>query len=343
MKVVLESLLSGDLLSADQAEELMGMLVSEETDTVHAAACLGLLQSRPLSVHEVLGFRAALSARGKKVDLTTTLEIDEPLIDLCGTGGDRKGAFNISTLAAFVVAGAGVKVAKHGNYGLSSLCGSSTALEHLGVAFTADEATLQEALAHAGIVCLHAPLFQPALKQIAPLRKSLGIRTVFNLLGPLLNPASPSHQLVGVATPDVLRLYSYVLERTKTRYAVVYTEDGYDEISLTGASRIRTDHGEHRYLPADFGCDLLSDADITGGDSIESHAAIFIGILEGRGTPAQMQVVQVNAASALKLVYPGESFNRLFEQAHDSLQSGMALQAFRLMRECYQERIHHDL
>ncbi len=244
MKATLEKLAIGETLSRSESNVAMEQFISGDVLEVQLASFLSLLRSRPVTLDELSGFHDVLAERQIKVDLG-----DETTIDLCGTGGDGKGTFNISTLSSFIVAGAGGRVVKHGNYGLSSLCGSSTVLEELGIPLTADVDVLKRSLERASIAILHAPLFQPALKVVAPLRRTLGIRTIFNLLGPILNPARPICQVIGCTNQAVLRMYSYFLMRQGKDFAVVSSEDGYDEVSLTAPFRMRTGRSERHYSP----------------------------------------------------------------------------------------------
>ena len=253
-------------------------------------------------------------------------------IDLCGTGGDGKDTFNISTLASFVTAGAGVKVAKHGNYGVSSGCGSSNVLEHLGVKFSNDADFLKRCIDQAGICNLHAPLFHPAMKNVAPIRRELGIKTFFNMLGPLVNPAFPKHQLTGVFNLELARLYGYLFEKTDQNFTILYALDGYDEISLTGPAKAIRNQGEQLITAQDFGVAPLSEKQISGGDSIPSSAAIFTAILDGKGSEAQNNVVCANAAMALATA-TNCTPQQGFEKATETLRSGKAAKAFKTLQK----------
>ena len=277
---------------------------------------------RSITTQELLGFRDAL------LDLCIPVDFNDfNAIDLCGTGGDGKDTFNISTLASFVTAGAGVHVSKHGNYGVSSACGSSNVLEFLGVKFSNDIAFLKTCLDDAGICVLHAPLFHPAMKNVAPIRRDLGVKTFFNMLGPMVNPSFPKNQMVGVFSLELLRLYSYLYQTTDKNYNIVHALDGYDEISLTGAAKITNNNTELVLNPSDFGIDTLNQNAIHGGNSIESSAKIFMHVLQGQGTEAQNHVVCANAALAISTV-KNTSIQESFELAKQSLMSGNAKKRF---------------
>ena len=252
-------------------------------------------------------------------------------IDLCGTGGDGKNTFNISTLASFVTAGAGVKVAKHGNYGVSSGCGSSNVLEHLGIRFSNDTDFIKRCIDQAGICTLHAPLFHPAMKNVAPIRRELGVKTFFNMLGPLVNPTFPKNQLTGVFNLELARLYGYLFQKTDQNFTIIYALDGYDEISLTGPAKAIRNNGESIITPQDFGLLALDEKQISGGATVPSSAAIFRAILDGKGSQAQNDVVCANAAMAIATATnctPLEGF----EKAKDSLLSGQATKSFKTLQ-----------
>ena len=250
-------------------------------------------------------------------------------IDIVGTGGDGKDTFNISTLACFVTAGAGVKVTKHGNYGVSSISGSSNVLEAIGYKFTNDNSILQKQLEDAGLCFLHAPLFHPAMKTVAPIRKELGVRTFFNMLGPIVNPAFPKYQLLGVYNLELLRLYNYLLQEGKQQYVIVHSLDGYDEISLTSPFKMVSSQEEQIMHPEQLGFNTLNDTDLYGGDSVQAAAAIFINILEGKGTDAQNNAVCANAAMAIHCVHPNRSIEESVAMAKESIASKKALNVYK--------------
>jgi anthranilate phosphoribosyltransferase len=243
---------------------------------------------------------------------------------LCGTGGDGKDTFNISTLASFVTAGAGIKVTKHGNYGVSSTCGSSNVMEFLGIKFSSDVNFLEKSIEEAGICVLHAPLFHPAMKNVAPIRKELGVKTFFNMLGPMVNPAFPKNQIVGVFNLELARMYGYLYQNTDKNFTILHALDGYDEISLTGNTKTISNNSEGMLKPSDFGVKAVTTADIAGGESINESAQIFLNILQGKGTEAQNNVVCANAGIAIATV---DNLSPIagFEKAKESLLSGKAL------------------
>ena len=328
MKDVLTAIIGAQILSEAEAFDALRQIMSGEIAPAQISAFLAILQTRGIHLSELRGFHSALSASGIRVDL------QEPnLMDVCGTGGDGKGTFNISTLAAFVLAGAGVKVAKHGNYSATSGSGSSDVLEFFGVKFTNDEEVLRRNLSEANICYLHAPLFQPALKSVAPVRREIGFRTFFNILGPLINPARPRFQFVGVAEPAILRLYRYFFEDGDVDFAVIHSRSGYDEISLTGAFDVATNDGVETFYPEDLGLKTVQAKELQIGKNIEEAAENFTQILKGKGTPVQEQVVIANAAFAMRLVQPDLPFGEYYKQAAKSLHTGAALRSFELLCE----------
>jgi anthranilate phosphoribosyltransferase len=256
---------------------------------------------------------------------------------MCGTGGDGKNTFNISTLASFVVAGAGEKVAKHGNYGVSSASGSSNMLEYFGYKFSNDRNKLLTELDKAGLCFLHAPLFHPAMKNVGPIRKDLGLKTFFNMLGPMVNPSFPHNQLIGVFSLETARLYHYIYQQTDRNYSIIYSLDGYDEVSLTSSFKIISNDGEHLLEPKDLGYDWVKQEDIFGGNSVEEAAVIFDRILNGEGTTKQNEVVTVNAAMGLKTIYPEKSYDNCIQMAKDSLHGGKAKEVFKKLIEMNRE------
>lgn len=327
MKSILALLLNGQTLSEDEAASALSEMLSGEIPTSQAASFLAIIQSRGMHLSELRGFHRVLRESGQKLDFS-----DLEAIDVCGTGGDGKNTFNISTLTAFVVAGAGFKVAKHGNASATSGCGSSDVLQALGVKFTNDENILRKQIETANICYLHAPLFQPVLKAVAPLRREIGFRTFFNLLGPLLNPAQPKYQLIGVAEPAVLRLYRYFLEDSGQQFALVHTREGYDEISLTGAFDVITDTGAETFYPEDLQCPTFKPEELRGGKTAEECAEQCLRILQGEGTTAQNQIVTANAAFALRLMKPEFSLTECSERAQESLLSGKALDSLQNLK-----------
>lgn len=316
MKAILTKLFEQQRLTKEEAKEALIQIANEKFNASQMASFLTVFLMRPISVNELTGFREALLELAVKVDLS-----DFNTIDLCGTGGDGKNTFNISTLTSFIVAGTGNKVAKHGNYGVSSVSGSSNMLEYLGYKFTNDEAVLKKQIDKANICFLHAPLFHPAMKAVGPIRKELGMKTFFNMLGPLVNPSRPQNQLVGVFNLEVARIYNYLLQQTADNYGIVYSLDGYDEISLTSGFKLFTKDNEQLITPEELGLKRVEQSEIYGGNSVEEAAKIFISILNGNGTEAQNIAVLVNAAFALKTINKNKSFETAFEEAKESLVS----------------------
>ena len=326
MKTLLNRLTQHEQLSKEEARQVIINIADGQYNPVQIASFLTVYMMRSISLEELEGFRKALLELCIAIDLS-----DFDTIDLCGTGGDGKDTFNISTLSSFVTAGAGIKVTKHGNYGVSSGCGSSNVLEALGIKFSNDQDFLKRCVDQAGICILHAPLFHPAMKNVAPVRRDLGVKTFFNMLGPLVNPAFPKNQLTGVFNLELARLYHYLFQKTETNFTVLYALDGYDEISLTGATKAFSQNSERVLTPQDFGVLPLAADEIAGGDSVESSAAIFMNVIQNKGTQAQAQVVCANAgmaiATALNLT-PMEGF----EKAKESLESGNALSALQKLQ-----------
>lgn len=314
MKNILNKLFEQQRLTKDEAKSILIEIAAEKFNNSQISSFLTVFLMRPISVNELAGFREALLELSVKVDLS-----DFNTIDLCGTGGDGKDTFNISTLTSFIVAGTGNKVAKHGNYSASSVSGSSNMLEYLGYKFTNDEEILRGQIDSANICFLHAPLFHPAMKAVGPVRRELGMKTFFNMLGPLVNPSSPQNQMVGVFNLEVARIYNYLLQETTQNYGIVHSLDGYDEISLTSGFKLFTKNNEQVITPEKLGLKRLKQEEIFGGDSVEASAKIFVSILDGEGTEAQNNVVLTNAAFALKTFDSNKSFEMAFEEAKDSL------------------------
>ncbi len=324
MKKILNKLFEHQKLSREEAYETLTEITRGEVNEAQIAAFLTVYLMRSISVEELDGFRQAL------LDLCIPLEVtDYQTIDLCGTGGDGKNTFNISTLASFVVAGAGGRVVKHGNYGVSSVCGSSNVLESLGYRFKNDGDALRHELDEAGICFLHAPMFHPALKNVGPVRKALGIKTFFNMLGPLVNPARPDCQLTGVFSLELQRIYGYLLQSPSGRsFDIIHTMGGYDELSLTAPAKSVSNRGEATFTPADFGGEV-TEAELFGGDTVEEAKHIFINVLENKGTPAQHRVVVANSALALQCLSPETTLGDCIAQANESIVSGRALGALK--------------
>jgi len=328
MKKILARLFEHEKLSQQEAKSLLIRIANNEFNNSQIASFLTVFVMRPITVEELTGFREALLELAVKVDLS-----EFNTIDLCGTGGDGKNTFNISTLTSFIVAGTGHKVAKHGNYGVSSASGSSNMLEHLGYQFTTNESSLKTQLDKANICFLHAPLFHPAMAAVGPVRKELGVKTFFNMLGPLVNPSMPQNQLVGVFNLQVGRLYKSILSKTSENFTVVHALDGYDEISLTGPFKLYTKENERIIKPADFRLTQIEQSEIYGGNTVPEAAEIFMNILGGKGTEAQNNVVLTNAAVALRTFDPKKSFKDAFAEAKTSLVKGSAKQSLKTLLE----------
>lgn len=326
MKKILAHLFENRSFSRAEAQKILISIARGEYQSAQIAAFITAYGMRNITVQELQGFRDAMLDLCIKVDLS-----GYDLIDLCGTGGDGKDTFNISTLASFVLAGAGYKVAKHGNYGVSSGCGSSNVMEYLGYTFTNSQDQLKRTLDAAGICFIHAPLFNPAMKIVAPIRKELGVKTFFNMLGPMCNPAQPKNQLVGVYSLELARLYAYLYQDTDKNYTILHALGGFDEVSLTSDFKTFTPKGEALHTVADLGFEQLLENDIKGGDTVESSAGIFTSILNGEGTDAQNNVVLCNAALAIQTIDPSKSFGDCFYEAEESLLSKRALNSFKTL------------
>ena len=323
MKKILNHLFEHKTFSRDESKEILTNITLGKYNPSQMAAFMAAYCMRSITVDELEGFRDGMLELCLKTDLS-----DYELIDLCGTGGDGKDTFNISTLASFVVAGAGYKVSKHGNYGVSSGCGSSNVMEYLGYTFSNDIDQLKRSLDNAGICFLHAPLFHAAMKTVAPIRKELGIKTFFNMLGPLVNPARPKFQMVGVFSLELARLYAYLFQKSKTGYTIVHALEGYDEISLTCDFKTFSPEGEHIHSISDLGFERIDPSKIGGGSSVQESAEIFKAVLDGEGSQEQNNVVLCNAAIAIRTIKPEKSFADCFYEAEESLNSGMALRSF---------------
>jgi anthranilate phosphoribosyltransferase len=323
MKDILNHLIAHKTLSQQQAKEVLKNLATGTYPNSQVAAFMTVFLMRSITVEELRGFREAMLELCVPIDLS---EYDA--MDLCGTGGDGKDTFNISTLSSFIVAGAGQPVAKHGNTGVSSICGSSNLLAHFGYEFSGDTDQLRRSLDQVGLCFLHAPLFHPAMKSVAPIRKELGVKTFFNMLGPMVNPSFPRKQLVGVFSLELARLYAYLYQETEGRFAILHALDGYDEISLTGPFKMITNGGEKLYHPQALGLEQLSPESILGGTTVAESARIFEQVLRGAGSAAQNQVVIANAAAALVTAREGLGFAEAIELAKETLLSGKALRVF---------------
>lgn len=324
MKAILNHLFEYKHLTKNQAREVLLGIGRGEYNPAQIASFLTVYMMRSLRLEELEGFRDAMLELCLPVDLAAY----DPM-DLCGTGGDGKDTFNISTLSSFVVAGAGQRVAKHGNHGVSSLVGSSTVMERLGYRFTNDVGELQRKMETAGICFLHAPLFHPAMKNVAPIRKDLGVKTFFNVLGPMINPARPAKQLVGVFNLELARLYAYLYQQTDKRFMIVHALDGYDEISLTGPFKVISNQTEQVLVPSQLGMSVLSPESLAGGKTLDESAQIFLNVLNDEATPAQKQAVLANSAMALLAADKTNSRQEAVAMARESLESKRALACFK--------------
>lgn len=327
MKEILNRLINQEKISKAEAKNVLVNISKDDYNTSQIASFLTVYMMRNISVDELDGFREALLELCLPIDLSKY-----NAIDLCGTGGDGKDTFNISTLSSFITAGAGVKVAKHGNYGVSSTCGSSNVLEFLGVKFTNKKDQLEKSIDKAGICILHAPLFHPAMKNVAPIRRELGVKTFFNMLGPMVNPSFPKNQMVGVFNLEMARMYGYLYQNTDKNYAILHDLAGYDEISLTGNTKIITNKENKMFSPTELGIPTIKQRDLYGGNSVGDSAKIFIDILNGHGTDAQNNVICANAGLAISVTNKIEHIEG-FNLAKESLKSKSALRSFKKLLE----------
>jgi anthranilate phosphoribosyltransferase len=326
MKKILQYLFEFKSLSREQAKQVLVEISKGLYNESEMTAFITVYLMRSITIEELQGFRDALQELWVPVDLA-----GHDTIDIVGTGGDGKDTFNISTLSCFIVAGTGNKVSKHGNYGASSISGASNVMEQLGYKFKNNTDALKKEVETANICFLHAPLFHPALKIVGPIRKNLGLRTFFNMLGPMVNPASPTYQLVGVYNLEMARIYNYLLQQTGKAFTIIHSLDGYDEISLTGDTKVITNKGEKIMTAEALGKRVVSAADIKGGTTVEESAKIFADILQGKGTEAQNAVVLANAAMALQCTGKYKTYEECYELATDSLMSGKANQSLQTL------------
>lgn len=324
----LTRLFNYNTLSREEAKEILINITSENYSQSEVVAFLSVFMMRPVTVEELSGFRDGLMEQCKTIDLS-----DFETIDMCGTGGDGKNTFNISTLASLVVAGAGYKVAKHGNAGVSSACGSSNVMEYFGYKFTNDNDRLKKQTDKAGICFLHAPLFHPAMKAVGPIRRELGIKTFFNMLGPMVNPSNPQNQLVGVFSLELSRIYQYIYQETTKNFSIVHSIDGYDEVSLTDSFKVISHRGEKLLSPQDINLPKNKPEEIFGGNTVEESAAVFKKVLNGEGSDAQNNTVLVNAALAIQTMDDSLSFEQCMEKARSSLFDGKASDALKKLLE----------
>ncbi len=331
MQIILERLLDNETLSYNEAKNVLGFITDNKYNEAQIASFLTIYRKRGITIEELKGFRAALLERCHKINLS-----EFHPIDLCGTGGDGKNTFNISTASAFVVAGAGIKVAKHGNYGVSSKCGSSNVLEYLGIKFSNDQNFLERCIESAGICILHAPLFHPAMKNVFGIRKNLGIKTLFNILGPLVNPSSPEKQLTGVYSLEVARLYQYLFQEILEHYTIIYDLEAYDEVSLIGSAKLLTERGEFLIDSHAFNVGHVIPLELFGGKTVKDAGLIFLEVLKGKGTRSQENVVCANAGLAISTAL-STTFKEGFERAREAIKNKRAFKTFSTLHELCQK------
>lgn len=321
MKKYLQRLYESQALTKQEAREVLLLISEGRANHAEMTSLLTVYLMRPISVGELAGFRDVL------LELCLPVNLDSESIDVCGTGGDSKNTFNISTLSAIIAASCGVTVAKHGNYGVSSVSGSSNVLESLGYKFTNDTDALRKQLDKFRICFMHAPLFHPALKHVAPVRKEMGVKTFFNMLGPLVNPARTSHKMVGVYNLELARTYHYLLQAENQKYCIVHSLDGYDEISCTADFKVYTHGGEQVLSPSAFSMPAVSEASLFGGNTVDDAALIFKNVLQNRGTIEQTEVLALNAAYAIHC-YTQRPVEACLEQAREAIRSQAAYKLF---------------
>lgn len=323
MKKLLQHLFEHKTLSKQQAKEVMLNIAKSVYNDTEITAFITVYLMRSITIEELQGFRDGL------LELAITVDLNGyEVMDIVGTGGDGKNTFNISTLACFIVAGAGKKVAKHGNYGATSVSGASNVMEHLGYKFKNNNDQLKNEIEKTNFCFLHAPLFHPALKAVAQIRKNIGFRTFFNMLGPMVNPAKPDFQLVGVYNLEMARIYNYLLQQTGKPFTIIHSLDGYDEISLTSETKVITSKGEKIISAEALGKRMVAPSDIQGGNSVDDAAKIFMKILKGSGSWSQNAVVLANAAMALQCTGGYFNYDESYAAAVESLESGKAYQQF---------------
>lgn len=327
MKTILNRLINHEILTKDEAKNVLVNISTSQYNPSQITAFLTVYMMRSITIEELSGFREALLELCIPVDFS-----QYNTIDLCGTGGDGKNTFNISTLASFVTAGAGIKVAKHGNYGVSSISGSSNVIENLGIKLSADTDFIQKSMDKANIAILHAPLFHPAMKNVGEIRKELGVKTFFNMLGPMVNPSFPKNQLVGVFSLELARMYSYLYQKTDTNFCILHGFDGFDEISLTDETKIISKSNESILKPSDFNLQKQDLHQIKGGETVEESAEIFYRIISGKGTNEQNNVVCANAGMAIATV-ENSSILEGFEKAKESLLGRKALEKLKIVQD----------
>jgi len=322
MRKILNHLFEHRTLDRTEAKNVMTNIAKGSYSESEIAAFLTVYLMRSITVEELSGFRDALIGLCIRIDLG-----DFDTIDVCGTGGDGKETFNISTLTTFVIAGAGAKVTKHGNYGVSSSCGSSNIMEQLGYRFSTDSEKLRSEIERSGVCFLHAPLFNPAMKNVVPVRRALKIKTFINMLGPMVNPSFPTHQLIGVYSLELARLYNYFYQQEGRDYTIIHSLDGYDEISLTSDFKYIHNGIEEIIVPETLGYKRFFPEDLRGGKTVREAVTIFLNVLNGKGTEAQRDVVIVNSQFALKCYYPSKTLEECKNMAERSLYEGKAIES----------------
>ena len=328
MKNLLKDLYNHKIMSKEESKAALISLTDGGANSSQISSFLTVFLLRDITSEELDGFREAM------IELSIDVDIDgDELIDLCGTGGDGKDTFNISTISSFVVAGSGIKVAKHGNYGVSSSCGSSNIISHLGHEFSNDISSLKYSLDKSNICFLHAPLFHPSLKNISPVRIELGVKTFFNMLGPMVNPIQPKSQLVGVFNSNIFRLYSHIYSKTNKSYCIVHSIDGYDEVSLTGSFKLFSNNQDLMLEPKDLGFNVIDSVKLSGGKNIKESSKIFLDILKNKGTSEQVDAVLANSGLAIYCAKKLNSIKDGIEIARESLESGKAYNCLKLFIE----------
>lgn len=328
MRKILNYLFNHRTLNRQEAEEVLTNIAANRYSESEIAAFITVYLMRSITVEELSGFRDALLNMCIRIDLS-----DFDTIDVCGTGGDGKDTYNISTIITFVLAGAGIKVAKHGNYGVTSACGSSNILEYFGYKFSIDGDKLRNEIDKAGVCFLHAPLFNPAMKTVVPIRRALKVKTFFNMLGPMVNPSFPRKQLIGVYSLELARLYNYLYQTSDIQYTIVHSLDGYDEVSLTSGFKYIFNGVEQIIKPEVLHFEMTNPSDLRGGRTVDEAAGIFKNILEGKGTDPQNNIVIANALLAVKCYYPLKPMEECRVIAEDSLFGGGALRSFKTLIE----------
>ena len=308
----------------------MTSIAAGKYNEAQISAFVSVFIMRSIELNEIIGFRDALLDMAIEADLS---EYDP--IDIVGTGGDGKNTFNISTASCFTVAGAGYKVAKHGNYGATSVCGASNVLEHYGAKFTTDMDVVKKAIDQSGFAYLHAPLCNPAMKNVAGVRKNLGVRTFFNVLGPLISPVRPNYQCLGVYDLKMMRLYNYIYQSLGINYTIVHSLDGYDEISLTSTCKVSNNKGENVYSPEDLGFRQIAQQELWGGETVADASKIFLNVLNNKATDAQRNAVVINSAFTIQTICPEKTIDECKSEAFQSLESGKAKKAFEKFIEIY--------